>query len=297
VNVVRGSCPRPCEYCLESRRGRNRWQRCFEAHAPSWVVEQMARCVADGRDIITVEDPFSCLGDAYLEALASELRRRRIRLHELNLFAEPAAFGREAMRAIRVAARCHVTIDYGVETGSARVARRLGRRFDPAAVLASIRATRAAGILPFTWWMTGLPGEGWGELAETAALIGRTMDEGGVPRWVTPLILLPGTGLSVRARALGLTRRMTTFRDYGAFSCARHSPLGLYPSLITHTTQEADGRAMLARPLALKRLIVAQWGRLEAAYRGAPDEDLLFGRRTRMLTDEPAAGFALDTFF
>ena len=298
VPTQRGRCARRCDYCLESYDG-PAWSRRRPArHSLSRIADQIELGISEGLDIVTLEDPFFQRGDSGVQGLARELDHRALPLFELNVFAEPDSFsdrGYAALAALRQVQR--VTVDYGVETGSPRVAEHLGRRLDPEALVETVAAVAHQGILPYTWWMVGLPGEGAAELAETEHLIRRTMEHGGIPRWVTPLVLFPQTALYRNRDAFGIRPRLVRFRHFARFSDQPRDPEGHYPDLITHETPTMDRFAMAAAARHLKRVIREQWPTLEAFYGSAPELRSLWERQTEMLTRNSAQRFHDGSFF
>ena len=83
-------------------------------------------------------------------------------------------------------------VQYGVESGSAVVLARLGKRIALADVRRAMAATRRAGIHPSIYIITGVPGEGEADVRQTLALIDEIKALDGQ---VSPLAYYPGTPL------------------------------------------------------------------------------------------------------
>jgi len=87
-------------------------------------------------------------------------------------------------------------IQFGVESGSPAVLKALGKRITPADVELAAAAVRRVGINLSVYLITGVPGEGEGDLQETLRLIGQIRPQDGQ---VSPLVYYPGTQLFSRA--------------------------------------------------------------------------------------------------
>jgi radical SAM superfamily enzyme YgiQ (UPF0313 family) len=85
-----------------------------------------------------------------------------------------------------------VHIQYGVESGSPRMLKRLAKGIDVAEIERAARATRRAGIEFSVYLISGVEGEEEEDLAATEALLRRIRPHGAV---VSPLALFPGTAL------------------------------------------------------------------------------------------------------
>ncbi len=297
LSTVRGFCPRKCTYCLESGATRRQSSGQLRVRSSEALAEQIERFVAEGRDIITIQDPYFRTGDDEVVALLEAVRARGVRLRELNLFTEPRAYTDRGFDAIAAFPADHITVDFGVESGAPDVLRLAQRSADVETTLAEMLAAARRGILVYTWWMVGLPGETEATVRETAAYLHRTMRAGLVPRWVTPAVVFPGTPIAEDPARYGVTLHKTSFEDFFPFSTTARTPFGVYPQLITHDCAQLSGVDILRHTLSLKTLVRDNKGDLGAdAQQCAEIRDAL-SRRTQMFTTQPDEGYDMTTFF
>lgn len=268
ISTARGPCPFRCAWCIEPVVGHMQGRTKLRFHSPDRIVDQIEALAGEGITRFTIQDNFFVGGDRKLVALADALTRRGIRPKHLNIFAHPDSFTVHGMSAL--AACCELgSLDYGVETGSTRVAGINNRRLDPDEVVDRVASAVSLGLEPYSWWMAGLPGEDDAALAETEELIARTMDVGGIPRWVSPLILFPQTDIHLNPDRYGVRRRFEGFSDYAVFSEISLAEAMMFSEAVAHETAEATRDEITAAALRLRRFIVANLHRLHRAYTGA----------------------------
>lgn len=265
VSTARGACPYRCAYCVEPVVGRAQGRPRLTFHSPARVAEQMARLMAEGVDRFTIQDNFFVGGDRAAIGLAEAMRERGVRPLHLNVFAHPESFGPDGFAALAGAA-ASTTVDLGVETGAPAVAERVHRSLDPERVQGAVRDATRAGIVPYTWWLVGLPGDDASAREQTRRLLLDTMREGGIPRWVSTLVLLPRTPMHAHPERYGVSPRFETFEDYAAFSEATLAEALHFPDLITHTTDESSAEDLLEESRSLRRFILEHFGELERFY-------------------------------
>jgi radical SAM superfamily enzyme YgiQ (UPF0313 family) len=281
ISTARGACPFRCAWCIEPVVGRMQGRTKLTFHSPERIVDQIKVLVEEGISRFTIQDNFFVGGDRKLVALADALTRRGIRPKHLNIFAHPDSFTAHGMSAL--AACCELgSIDYGIETGSARVAAINNRWLDPDEVVERVASVASLGLEPYSWWMAGLPGEDDAALAETEELIRRTMDVGGIPRWVSPLILFPQTDIHLHPERYGVRRRFEGFEDYAVFSEISLAEAVMFSEAVAHETAEASRDEITAAALRLRRFIVDNLPRLRAAYAGVARPPDLVGVEARI---------------
>lgn len=103
--------------------------------------------------------------------------------------------------------------------------------------------------------MVGFPDETCEDVKETARITKETTELGGLPFWVIPLIVEPGTELHERAEEYGLRLRMRSFEDYMVFSNTPLRNLAWYPELITHGTRNFSVQDILKASFILRMFI------------------------------------------
>ncbi|MBL9204268.1 MAG: B12-binding domain-containing radical SAM protein [Opitutaceae bacterium] len=269
ISTTRGACPFSCAWCIEPVIGRMQGRSRLRFHSPDRIVDQIEALVQEGICRFTIQDNFFVGGDGNLAALAEALTRRGVRPNHLNIFAHPDSFTAHGMSAL---ARCCDlgSIDYGVETGSTRVAAINNRRLDPNEVVERVATATSLGLEAYSWWMAGLPGEDEAALGETEELIARTMDAGCIPRWVSPLILFPKTDIHLHPDHYRVRRRFEGFADYAVFSDIKLAEAVMFSEAVAHETAEASRDGIAAAALRLRRFIVSNLHRLRRAYEGSP---------------------------
>lgn len=267
LSTTRGACPFRCAWCIEPVIGRIQGRKRLDFHSAEHVADQVERLMGEGIDRFTIQDSFFVGGDRHMTQLSQCLRERGLRPRHLNVFAHPESYGPAGLDAL---AQCceRASIDYGVETGSVAVARRNHRALDPNGVVTSIESAGFAGVEPYTWWMVGLPGEGPRELEDTEHLIERTMRAGGIPRWVSPLILFPGTPIHERPQDYGVSLHFNGFDDYARFSTTTLPEALMFGDVQTHHTDAASPEDIGRASLRLRRFITARFSLLEDFYHG-----------------------------
>ncbi len=266
VSTARGACPFQCAYCIEPVVGRLQGRDRLHFHSAERIAAQIAHLSREGIDRFTIQDGFFVGGDPLLIGLAEALQARSLRPAHLNLFAHPNSYGPDGLAAAAAAAQM-ASVDYGVETGSPAVARRAGRPMEPQQVVEAVESAVAAGVVPYTWWLCGLPGEDEAARTQTRQLLLETMRQGGVPRWVSPVILFPQTVMHRQAADYGVTPRFHTFTDYMRFSDTALAEAVHFPELITHATAAGSPENILAESRRLRRFIVDNFSLVEDFYR------------------------------
>ena len=269
LSTTRGACPFKCAWCIEPVIGRLQGRRKLQFHSAGHIVDQMESLIAEGIDRFTIQDNFFVGGNRKLIALADEMERRNVRPKHLNIFSHPESYGAEGYAAFAGCAE-RASLDFGVETGSPRVAAINNRRLELDHVVDQTRTAVDVGVEVYTWWMVGLPGEDDAALTETESLILRTMRVGGVPRWVSPLILFPKTPIHDDPETFGVTTRFRTFSDYTAFSRTTLAEAVLFSDTIGHETKEATRDDITAASLRLRKFVVAHLGILRDFYAERP---------------------------
>jgi len=189
-------CAQPCTYCADPVVKGKRTRML----PPRMVVEELKTLVAQGIDHLhTCDCEFNipleharAVCQAIIEAgLAEKLR--------WYAYCSPAPFDADSALLFRRAG-C-AGIDFGADSGSAEMLRRLGRPFQPADLENTARACRDAGI-PFMYdLLLGAPGETKETLRESIDLVRRVgPDCIGVSLGVR---VFDGTPLAAQVRAQG----------------------------------------------------------------------------------------------
>lgn len=277
VNRVRGSCPWECGYCLGGSIGRLNGRDRFVRHSPAWITKQMDLLLAYDPPFILFEDQAWAAdpqqSGRYLKDLSQEICKWG-RQHELKYGIAEVAPPCLADDAIEALSHANVVLlDYGCESGSSRILKRMGRRYDAQGICNTIRKTAEAGILPRTWWMGGFPGEDEDDIQATINAIHESFELGGYPVWITPVVVLPETPIARRPDQYGVTLRWDGFEKHRTLARLSSDAIrsGEYEDYITHEEEHATPTVIVQRVDRIRREIVGlrdEWGleRLPAAF-------------------------------
>lgn len=234
LNTTRGGCKKTCNFCLESKSLGNLSRHKTVAFSPERLAAQLKWFIAEGKDLVTIEDQISCHGDGVLLALIEEMHRKDLHLKHLSIFIEPGSLSSDVYKALEKAPVDELVLSFGIETGSQKVARNLNRHHDYQKIYSELEDVGKRNFYAGSWWMVGLPGETDTEIEETRKMIQDTHAMGIYPHSVSPLILFPQTELARMAESFNISRKFVTFDDFKKFSFAEKKELAVYPDLITH---------------------------------------------------------------
>jgi radical SAM superfamily enzyme YgiQ (UPF0313 family) len=256
INTCRGPCKYQCVYCLGSKNASFSGRSTFSVHSPGWIIDQIKLLMDEGvRAGFVFQDDLFAAKKRELTDLTEAMQREKINDTILgNATAVPGSLDRETLQELSKAGI--FSIDYGCESGSDRILRLIKRPSSRQAILSSVKDTISSGIIPITWWMTGLPGEKAEDVEETADLIVKTTQLGAIPGWITPCVALPRTELFERADEYGVNLRLKSFDDFSIFSETEARHYAWYPEIMSHETQYMDKYAILQASVDLKRTIL-----------------------------------------
>ena len=147
VSTTRGPCPFRCAWCIEPVVGRMQGRSKLQFHSAGRIADQIESLRAEGINRFTIQDNFFIGGDKNLIGLADALARRDLRPEHLNIFAHPDSFSAAGISALASCAELG-SIDYGIETGSVRVAHFNNRHFHPGKPLTASPMRSASGLNP-----------------------------------------------------------------------------------------------------------------------------------------------------
>ena len=184
IALTRG-CAYRCTFCGSPQF----WGRKVRFHSPEYFVDQLADQVQRGvRFFYFSDDTFTMRRKTTIDVC------RRIIDRNLNINWNAISrvnFVDEEMLAWMRRAGC-IQISYGVESGSERIRKRLGKDFSTADIEAAFAATIRYGIMARAYFIYGCPGETWETIQETIDLIDRIKPLGIIFYILT---LFPGTAL------------------------------------------------------------------------------------------------------
>jgi len=188
--ITSRGCPASCLFCSSPLF----WGKGVRFRSPKSVVDEL-RLLRERFGLVY----FSIRDDTFTADRARVLEICRLieeaKLGVLwNCQSRVTAVDQEMLAAMkRAGCEC---IQFGVESGSPAMLKALGKRITPDAIETAAAAVRRVGINLSVYLITGVPGEGEGDLKETVRLIEKIRPQDGQ---VSPLVYYPGTQLFTRA--------------------------------------------------------------------------------------------------
>ncbi|NVM30582.1 MAG: B12-binding domain-containing radical SAM protein [Candidatus Helarchaeota archaeon] len=257
INTCRGPCNYNCVHCLGAKSKYCLSPRSKIAfHSISWLIKQIS-ILLDHVDNFSIQDYVYCNPKLLIE-LAKAIRQEKLQdsFNYFNVALVPSQnISREIINWL---AKSGVdNIDVGIESGSDYVLQKLNRPYDTQVSTLVIKNAVRNGIQPKTYWMiTGL--ERQKDLDLNKKFLKETIKMGGIPKWITPLCILPMTQLYERAKRYGITLKMSRFEDYLIFSTEKYNRTAYYPHCVTHETKLMNVYDILKAVNDLKTFILHQ---------------------------------------
>ena len=237
--ITSRGCPANCLFCSSPLF----WGRGVRFRSPASVVQEI-RTLKERYGLLY----FSFRDDTFTANRARVLEICRLlreeRLHILwNCQSRVTAVDEEMLVEMKKAG-CEC-IQFGVESGSPEMLKALGKRILPADVERAAAAARRAGINLSVYLITGIPGEGEGDLQQTLRLIDRIRPQDGQ---VSPLVYYPGTELLAGAVRDGEVRADLFARERGEGFLVRSDPfVERSRQTILKALERAGGRGRFSR--------------------------------------------------
>ena len=151
LSLTRG-CPGKCRFCGSPRF----WGAKVRSRSAKRFVDEMEMLAERGQRFLFVSDDTFTVRRKTALAVCAEIEARGLDIVWQAIsrvdYVDP-----ELLRAMRRAG-C-IQISYGVESGSERIRRALGKKTPDQAIDRAFALTRAAGILPRAYFIYGSPGE------------------------------------------------------------------------------------------------------------------------------------------
>lgn len=168
VDAGRG-CPYRCNFCSTCVF----WRRRFRQKLPKRIVDEMevlkygfgARSVDFTHDLFTLDRKKTV-------EFCKEVRRRKLKM-PWSCSTRVDAVDKELLKMMAKAG-C-MSVFYGVESGSPRMQKIIGKEFDVSLVKPTIRDTADAGIEPVVSFIIGFPEETEDDLAQTVEMVGELL--------------------------------------------------------------------------------------------------------------------------
>jgi radical SAM superfamily enzyme YgiQ (UPF0313 family) len=188
--VTSRGCPAACRFCSSPRF----WGKTLRFRSPQSIAEEI-KFIRDKYGLLYFslrDDTFTADRERVM-AFCELLLREKIYIL-WNCQSRVNAIDAEMLLMMkRAGCEC---VQFGVESGSARVLKELGKKITPEQVKSAALATRRAGINLSIYLITGVPGETDEDLQATLHLIGEIKPADGQ---ISPLAYYPGTALFEKA--------------------------------------------------------------------------------------------------
>ena len=178
-------CVGKCVYCGSPRW----WRKKVRFYSPDYFVSQMETLREKGESFFYVSDDMFTLNKDHAVAVCREIVRRALNVQwyaisHVNHVDEDVLYWMRKAGCIQ--------ISYGVESGSPRIRRTLGRETSDENIERAFRLTTRYGILPRAYFIYGCPGETRETIRETVSLMHRIRPLGAI---FYILDIFPGTAL------------------------------------------------------------------------------------------------------
>ncbi len=235
INTCRGPCNFNCIHCLGSKEKYCLSSRSqIQFHSVSWIIKQI-QILLDYVNKISIQDYIYCNPNFIIE-LCKAIRKENLQdsIEYFNFALVPSQnINKEVLCSL---SRAGVdNIDVGVESGSDYILKTLKRPYNIRQATLFIKNAIKNGLLPKTYWMiTGL--ERQVDIEANHRFLRETIEMGAIPRWVTPLCIIPKTYLYDNAKYYNIIMKLNSFEDYLRFSTEKFNRNAYYPQLITHET-------------------------------------------------------------
>ncbi|NVM53114.1 MAG: cobalamin B12-binding domain-containing protein [Candidatus Helarchaeota archaeon] len=235
INTCRGPCNFDCIHCLGAKS-----KYCLSTrskitfHSISWIIKQI-QLLLDHTNKISIQDYIYC-NPKFIIELCKAIQRENLQdsIDYFNIAIVPTQNINN--RVMNELAKAGVdNIDIGIESGSDYILKHLKRPYNTYQASVVIKNAIENGILPKTYWMiTGF--ERQTDLHANQQLLKNTIKLGAIPKWVTPLCIIPKTELHYNARKYKINLKLSSFQDYLRFSTEKFNRNAYYPPLVTHET-------------------------------------------------------------
>jgi anaerobic magnesium-protoporphyrin IX monomethyl ester cyclase len=178
-------CPGNCTFCGSPEF----WGRRVRFHSPQWFVDQLERLVGRGQRFFYFSDDTFTLKRCLVLEVCKEIRKRRLDI-QWAAISRVDRMDEELAKAMRLAG-C-IQISFGVESGSPRIRRLLGKPFTDAQIKRAFDIVSRMGILTRAYFIYGCPGENEETIGQTLSLMDAIRPLGAI---FYILSLFPGTRL------------------------------------------------------------------------------------------------------
>ncbi|MBI9085160.1 MAG: cobalamin-dependent protein [Desulfobacterales bacterium] len=163
LSLTRG-CPSDCNFCGSPRL----WGRRVRFHSADFFVGQIARLYEKGVRFFYFSDDTFTLKKSLVIDVCQKIVERKLDI-SWNAISRVDAVDGQILSAMRRAG-C-IQISYGIESGSEKIRKRLGKSLDEKKIETAFALTTSFGILPRAYFIYGCPGDSEATVDQTLALM------------------------------------------------------------------------------------------------------------------------------
>lgn len=188
-------CPGACTFCGSPDFWGNRQVR---AHSPEWLALEMEALAKKGVTHFYISDDTFTMDKPRVLEFCRLIAQKNLSI-TWNAISRADCVDEDILGAMRKAG-C-IQISYGVESGSEKIRKILGKPIDREKIISAFALTKSLGILPRVYFIYGSPGETRDTIQESVDLIHTIQPLGAV---FYMLVIFPGTFLYRSAKQKGL---------------------------------------------------------------------------------------------
>jgi radical SAM superfamily enzyme YgiQ (UPF0313 family) len=187
-------CPGACTFCGSPEFWGNRQVR---AHSPQWLAHEMEALAKKGVTHFYISDDTFTMDKPRVLEFCRLIIQKNLSI-TWNAISRVDCVDEDILGAMRKAG-C-IQISYGVESGSEKIRKALGKPIDREKIISAFALTKSYGILPRAYFICGSPGETKDTIRESMDLIHAIQPLGAV---FYMLVIFPGTFLYRSAKQKG----------------------------------------------------------------------------------------------
>lgn len=234
LDTVRGGCPNSCVYCLEGNELGQLGRKKRDFHSPEYLIDQMKAYIKEGKTNFLIQDSFYANGEAPIEHFVNLANQNLLYVDAMHFFVEPGYLSSDIFKTLETFPAKKVAIDYGIETGSEKVAKNMRRYSNMNRIYKDVEALGKTNTVSTAWWLISLPGETEEDVRLTEKAIIETTHMGVFTERVSQLLLFPQTELYKNRDLYDIRAYFHNFDDFTIFSEIERRENGIYPELVTH---------------------------------------------------------------
>ncbi|RDY33019.1 B12-binding domain-containing radical SAM protein [Lachnotalea glycerini] len=234
LDTVRGGCPQQCAYCLEADDIGRLGRRKRDFHSPEYLVEQLKIYLKEGKTNILIQDSFYANGNKPIEKYVELVKKNNLKMDAMHFFIEPGYVNSDIFEVLESFPAKKVAVDYGIETGSEKVAKNMNRYHNMDKIYSDVEILGKTKTLSTAWWLISLPGETKEDVRLTEEAIKETTKMGVFTERVSQLLLFPQTDLYKNRHLYNINAYFHNYDDFKIFSTVERRENGIYSELVTH---------------------------------------------------------------